>query len=43
MKKVKALIAIAILGSVVAFGLSNTSTLTDEQATMKVAENAIFG
>ncbi|WP_274381180.1 hypothetical protein [Bacillus paralicheniformis] len=43
MKKVKAMIAIAVLGSVIIFGFSNNSANTDEQATMKIAENAIFG
>ncbi|WP_271725605.1 hypothetical protein [Bacillus paralicheniformis] len=43
MKKVKAMIAIAVLSSVIIFGFSNISAKTDEQATMKIAENAIFG
>ena len=43
MKKVKAMIAVAVLGSFIIFGFSNISANTDEQATMKIAENAIFG
>ncbi len=43
MKKVKAIITVAVLGSVVAFGLSHVSSNTDQQAIIKVAESAIFG
>jgi len=43
MKKVKAIITIAVLGSVVAFGVTHVSSNANQQATMKVAESAIFG